>query len=265
MRRRPRFLLCSYNYEPEPTGIGAYTTTMARYLHLAHGWDVQVFTGIPHYPWWHVHPDYASRDFRRGRADETLGGVTVHRLPHFVPDGPPGGLARIRLDLSWLIALALRLARERRRPDYCFFVAPPFLAGVLARALARWWRVPVQYHVQDLQVDAAADLGMLPRPLCAAMLAIERDNDRLRGVLPTGYANPTLDQSRLGQVVDLIGSIGFTDLEADRDILGRVYEYFLLKFDMAYGRAAGEFYTPRDVVQLLVEMVEPYEGRVYDP
>ncbi|MFW5859354.1 MAG: WcaI family glycosyltransferase [Planctomycetota bacterium] len=174
MRRRPRFLLCSYNYEPEPTGIGAYTTTMARYLHLAHGWDVQVFTGIPHYPWWHVHPDYASRDFRRGRADETLGGVTVHRLPHFVPDGPPGGLARIRLDLSWLIALALRLARERRRPDYCFFVAPPFLAGVLARALARWWRVPVQYHVQDLQVDAAADLGMLPRPLCAAMLAIER-------------------------------------------------------------------------------------------
>jgi type I restriction enzyme M protein len=98
-----------------------------------------------------------------------------------------------------------------------------------------------------------------------AMLAIEADNDRLKGVLPVVYANPTLDKRRLGEVIDLISGIGFQDLDADRDILGRVYEYFLLKFDMAYGRAAGEFYTPRDVVQLLVEMVEPYEGRVYDP
>lgn len=98
-----------------------------------------------------------------------------------------------------------------------------------------------------------------------AMLAIEHDNDRLKGVLPVGYANPTLDKRRLGEVVDLISGIGFHDIEADRDILGRVYEYFLLKFDMAYGRAAGEFYTPRDVVQLLVEMIEPFEGRVYDP
>jgi len=119
---------------------------------------------------------------------------------------------------------------------------------------ARWG--PIQ--------DSAKRPGLGER-IDAAMVAIERDNDRLKGVLPTGYANPTLDQSRLGQVVDLIGGIGFADIEADRDILGRVYEYFLLKFDMAYGRAAGEFYTPRDVVQLLVEMVEPYEGRVYDP
>jgi len=114
-------------------------------------------------------------------------------------------------------------------------------------------------------IQDAAKLTGLGERIDGAMIAIERDNDRLKGVLPTGYANPTLDQSRLGQVVDLIGSIGFTDLEKDRDVLGRVYEYFLLKFDMAYGRAAGEFYTPRDVVQLLVEMVEPYEGRVYDP
>lgn len=98
-----------------------------------------------------------------------------------------------------------------------------------------------------------------------AMLAIEHDNDRLKGVLPVGYANPTLDKRRLGEVVDLISGIGFHDIDKDRDILGRVYEYFLLKFDMAYGRAAGEFYTPRDVVQLLVEMVAPFEGRVYDP
>src|SRR5690606_13115581 len=71
-----------------------------------------------------------------------------------------------------------------------------------------------------------------------AMLAIERENDRLKGVLPIGYANPTLDKRRLGEVVDLISGIGFDDIDKDRDILGRVYEYFLLKFDMAYGRAA---------------------------
>lgn len=114
-------------------------------------------------------------------------------------------------------------------------------------------------------IQSTAKQSGLGERIDAAMLAIERDNDRLKGVLPTGFASPTLDQSRLGQVVDLISSIGFTDLEHDRDILGRVYEYFLMKFDAQYGRAAGEFYTPRDVVQLLVEMIEPYSGRVYDP
>lgn len=123
--------------------------------------------------------------------------------------------------------------------------------------------VPAEARWQELQ-DAAKQSGLGER-IDAAMLAIERENDSLRGVLPSGYANPTLDQTRLGQVVDLIGSIGFTDLEADRDVLGRVYEYFLLKFDAKYGKAAGEFYTPRDVVQLMVEMIEPYQGRVYDP
>lgn len=98
-----------------------------------------------------------------------------------------------------------------------------------------------------------------------AMTAIEASNDRLRGVLPREYSSRELDKSRLKQVVDLVSGIGFDDIEADRDILGRVYEYFLLKFDMEYGRGAGEFYTPRDVVELLVRMVEPFGGRVYDP
>lgn len=97
-----------------------------------------------------------------------------------------------------------------------------------------------------------------------AMLAIERDNDRLKGVLPRDYASRELDKPRLKQVVDLVSGIGFDDLDADRDILGRIYEYFLMKFDMEFGRGAGEFYTPKDVVELLVEMVEPYQGRVYD-
>ncbi len=123
--------------------------------------------------------------------------------------------------------------------------------------------VPAEARWETIQQQAKqSNIGEL---IDAAMLAIEAENDRLRGVLPVLYAKPTLDKQRLGQVVDLISGIGFTDVDADRDILGRVYEYFLLKFDMEFGRAAGEFYTPRDVVRLLVEMVEPYKGRVYDP
>jgi type I restriction enzyme M protein len=98
------------------------------------------------------------------------------------------------------------------------------------------------------------------------MIAIERDNPVLRGVLPKEYSRPALDKQRLGELIDLIGTIGLGDRESrSRDILGRVYEYFLGKFASAEGKKGGEFYTPRCVVRLLVEMIEPYRGRVYDP
>jgi len=99
-----------------------------------------------------------------------------------------------------------------------------------------------------------------------AMLAIERDNPSLKGVLPKDYAHPRLDKERLGQIIDLIGNIGLGDeASRSRDILGRVYEYFLSEFASAEGKKGGQFYTPRYVVQLLVTMLAPYEGRVYDP
>ncbi len=99
-----------------------------------------------------------------------------------------------------------------------------------------------------------------------AMLAIERDNPALKGVLPKDYARPALDKQRLGQLVDLITNIRFGDQAAqEKDILGRVYEYFLSQFASAEGKKGGEFYTPQCVVKLLVEMIEPYRGRVYDP
>ncbi len=99
-----------------------------------------------------------------------------------------------------------------------------------------------------------------------AMDAIERDNPRLKGVLPKDYARPALDKTRLGELIDLIGDIGLgEDEDRSRDILGRVYEYFLGQFASKEGKKAGEFYTPRCVVKLLVEMIEPYQGRVYDP
>ena len=99
-----------------------------------------------------------------------------------------------------------------------------------------------------------------------AMAGIERDNPALKGVLPKDYARPALDKARLGQLIDLISNIKVGD-EASRakDVLGRVYEYFLSQFAGAEGKKGGEFYTPRCVVKLLVEMIEPYHGRVYDP
>jgi len=99
-----------------------------------------------------------------------------------------------------------------------------------------------------------------------AMVAIERDNPRLKGILPKDYARPALDKNRLGELIDLIGTIGMGDASnRSKDILGRVYEYFLSRFASAEGKKGGQFYTPQSVVRLLVEMLAPYKGRVYDP
>ena len=120
---------------------------------------------------------------------------------------------------------------------------------------ARWSRLKAQAHQPTI--------GQL---VDDAMTAIERDNPALKDVLPKDYARPALDKTRLGQLVDLISNIDVGDEESrSRDVLGRVYEYFLSQFASAEGKKGGEFYTPRSVVRLLVEMLEPYNGRVYDP
>lgn len=99
-----------------------------------------------------------------------------------------------------------------------------------------------------------------------AMYAIERDNPKLKNKLPRDYARRGIPTERLGRLIDQIGSIALgTDQAQAKDILGRVYEYFLGKFAAAEGKLGGEFFTPRSVVRVLVEMIEPYEGRVYDP
>lgn len=99
-----------------------------------------------------------------------------------------------------------------------------------------------------------------------AMHLIEKDNSSLKGVLPKNYARPDLDKVRLGELIDLMSSIGLGDKESkSKDILGRVYEYFLGRFASAEGKGGGEFFTPQSVVKLLVEMLQPYKGRVYDP
>ncbi len=122
-------------------------------------------------------------------------------------------------------------------------------------AEARWT------HLEDMARQPA-----IGRIVDGAMAAIEHDNPVLREVLPKDYARPALDRQRLGQLIDLISNIRVGDEDArSRDVLGRVYEYFLSRFASAEGKKGGEFYTPRCVVNLLVEMLAPYRGRVYDP
>ncbi|RTH99468.1 N-6 DNA methylase [Thermus scotoductus] len=120
---------------------------------------------------------------------------------------------------------------------------------------ARWERL--QAHARQPNIGQIVD---------EAMEAVERDNPSLKGVLPKDYARPSLDKQRLGQLIDLVSNIKVGDREARaKDVLGRVYEYFLSQFASAEGKKGGEFYTPRGVVRLLVEMLEPFQGRVYDP
>lgn len=99
-----------------------------------------------------------------------------------------------------------------------------------------------------------------------AMRALEKDNESLKGVLPKDYSRPALNKIMLGELIDLISGIALGEEGSkSKDVLGRVYEYFLGKFAGSEGKRGGEFYTPRSVVRVLVEMLEPYTGRVYDP
>jgi type I restriction enzyme M protein len=136
-----------------------------------------------------------------------------------------------------------------------FFVPP----------LARWTRIADNAKKLEILLENGkkVDIGGY---IDEAMEAIERQNISLKGVLPKVYARPNLDRAGLGSLIDLIGSIALGSDEAkSKDVLGRVYEYFLGQFALAEGKKGGQFYTPGSVVKLLVEMLEPFAGRVFDP
>ena len=115
-------------------------------------------------------------------------------------------------------------------------------------------------------LQAAAKQTDIGRLIDDAMIAIEKENISLKGVLPKDYARPALDKARLGELIDLLSNIGLGDAAArSKDLLGRVYEYFLGRFASAEGKGGGEFYTPACIVKLLTEMIEPYHGRIFDP
>ncbi len=131
------------------------------------------------------------------------------------------------------------------------------------RAASIFW-VPKEARWTHLK--ASAPQPTIGKLVDDAMSAIERDNPSLKGVLPKDYARPGLDKQRLGQLINLVSDIGLgSPTDRARDILGRVYEYFLSQFASAEGKKGGQFYTPSRVVRVLVEMLAPYKGRVYDP
>jgi len=119
---------------------------------------------------------------------------------------------------------------------------------------ARWSVIASKAHT--------AEIGTV---IDEAMRAIEKENKRLKDILPKNFARPELDKRRLGDVVDLFTNIKMVETGSSRDILGRTYEYCLSKFAEQEGKLAGEFYTPSCVVRTLVEVLQPYNGRVYDP
>ncbi|MFH0801328.1 MAG: class I SAM-dependent DNA methyltransferase [bacterium] len=162
-----------------------------------------------------------------------------------------------------------KLSKEVADPGSEYYVAQPQARyGVLEdrdEYLSEnvFW-VPKEARWPYLQANAKQPA--IGKILDDAMVAIERDNKTLKGVLHKDYARPSLDKQRLGELIDLIGTIGMGSAESrSMDILGRVYEYFLGQFASAEGKKGGQFYTPRCVVQVLVAMLAPYKGRVYDP
>ena len=135
--------------------------------------------------------------------------------------------------------------RDEYKAENVFFVP----------AIARW-----------SYIQARAKQPEIGKDVDNAMDAIEKENPSLKGVLPKVYARGNLDPTSLGGLIDLVGNIALGDAKArSADVLGHVFEYFLGEFALAEGKKGGQFYTPRSVVQLLVEMLEPYDGRVFDP
>lgn len=115
-------------------------------------------------------------------------------------------------------------------------------------------------------LQANAKLPGVGKLIDDAMIAVEKENPALKGVLPKDYSRPALSALRLGELIDLFSNVNLSEASnGNNDVLGRVYEYFLAEFAGSEGKRGGEFYTPSQVVKLLVEMLEPYEGRVYDP
>lgn len=119
---------------------------------------------------------------------------------------------------------------------------------------ARWSAIAKDAHTPEIG-----------KTIDKAMRLIEAENDKLKNILPKNFARQELDKRRLGDVVDLFTNVQMADKGDTRDILGRSYEYCLSKFAEAEGRNAGEFYTPACVVRTLVEIIQPFHGRVYDP
>ena len=209
--------------------------------------------------------------------------MSTRKPSHAVPSRSPIGIDESEL---WATANALRGSMDAAEYKHVVlgliflkYISDAFEerhAAVLAEWGAEAAEDPDEYTAESIfwvppearwaRLKAQARQPTVGQLVDDAMAGVERDNPALKDVLPKDYGRPALDKQRLGQLIDMVGNIALGD-EAARanDVLGRVYEYFLGQFAGAEGKKGGEFYTPRCVVRLLVEMLEPYSGRVYDP
>jgi colanic acid biosynthesis glycosyl transferase WcaI len=173
-----RILILSINYWPEATGIGAFTAYRAEYL-ASEGHDVTVCTTFPYYPEWRVLPEW------RGKLsmDEVRNGVRILRSYSYVPN-PVTSLKRIMHELSF-VATSFLCALQQKKPDVLLAVSPPLGLAASAILLGKLWRIPYVFDVEDLQPDAAADLGMLPNWALRMLYALEKAAYRHATVVST--------------------------------------------------------------------------------
>lgn len=176
----------------------------------------------------------------------------------------PSDYKHVALGLIFLKHISDRFDAQRQALAAAFPDDPEVLEDQDEYRAENVFWVPPAARWSHLQANAKQPtIGKL---IDEAMLAIEKENASLKGVLPKEYARPALNAVMLGELIDLISNIALGEAQdAARDVLGRVYEYFLGQFAGSEGKRGGEFYTPRSVVRVMVEMLQPYQGRVYDP
>lgn len=158
-----RLLLIGANFAPEPTGIGKYSGEMIQWL-SDNGYDCTVMASYPYYPHWQVQPPYVKN--RYWYKKEVQGKITVHRCPQYIP-ADPSGKKRIIMDLSYLLSAFFKLLQllTAKKFDVVIVVGPPFHLGFLGVLYKKIRGAKLFYHIQDLQIEAARDLGMIRSPL----------------------------------------------------------------------------------------------------
>ena len=161
-----RILVLTINYWPERTGIGAVLTRRCEYL-ASLGHEITVCTGMPYYPEWRIHPGYEGKLFLR----EERNGVTILRSWMWVPKKVTSA-NRVVFESTFLASSLLR-ATNSLKPELLLVVSPPLGLGLSAVFLSRWWKIPYAFDVQDMQPDAAADLGMIPRAVLPVLYRLE--------------------------------------------------------------------------------------------
>lgn len=171
---KKRLLLISYNYHPEPTGVGKYNGEMINWL-VAHGYDCSVITSYPYYPFWKVQKPYNKRRYvytTETLEDKDSGGkLTVYRCPQYIPSKPTG-LKRMLLDFSFLLSACIPIVKLLfgKKFDLVLAVAPSFHIGFLAILFRKFHGAKLLYHIQDLQIEAARDLQMIKSPMAIKAL-----------------------------------------------------------------------------------------------